>query len=283
MPLALKVLAIVMMSAPECPVEYSLWWAQRFCRTNACVWAPKSEQLELYESIFQLRVQSWTSHLGNSKPTKWKILGVLSTTDPPKRQDVIRDVLVHEPMLRILAAIAKSIRAHEIRQRVQPIFHEAFVSIRQVRCMALEQLIEDLDRGSLWARSLNRLRISIEEWTDMLLGVSANHLHAPVASFYDYGFRAHRLREFAFDASESNHQLSGMLQDWLLLQGIRRTMRSFGPHLALQPAWEAQLRQLATGFLMPKSFMQGSISKSMQIDQRLDALEHWVSLLEQRG
>jgi hypothetical protein len=272
-----------MMTDPECPVEYALWWVQRFCRTTACVWAPRIDQLELFESICQLRVQSWTSHLGNSKPTKWKILQVLSTADPRKRPDVIRDVLVHEPMLRILAATAKSIRAHEIRQRVQPIFHEAFVSIRQVRCMALEQLIEDLDRGSPWARALNRLRISIEEWSDMLLGISATQLNVPIACFHEYGFSTQRLTEFAYDASESNEQLSGMLQDWLLLQGIRRTMRSFGPHLALQPTWEAQLRQLATGFLMPKSFISASITSSMQIDQRLDALEHWFSLLEQHG
>lgn len=280
-PFVLDASATSMMPTPECPVEFALWWSERFLRMDPSAWAPRIDQLELFESVCQLRVQFWTRHLGSAKTTKWKILEMLSTSDPPMRQEAIRDVLVHEPLLRILAASAKSIRAREIRDRVRPIFHEAFVSIRQVRCLALEQLVLELDRGSLWARTLNRLRISIEQWTDMLLGNCASKLHVPVASLYEYGFRAPRIDEFAYESNGSNQKLSGMLQGWLLVQGLRRTMRAFGPHLALQPTQDAHLRQLATDFLMPKSFLEASATDSLQIDQRFDLIEHWCSLLEE--
>jgi hypothetical protein len=201
---------------------------------------------------------------------------MLSGPDQPSRSELIRDVLVAEPLVRLLAATSKSIRAGSIRQRVHPALHEAFVAVRQARCLALETLLEDLDRGAIWARSLNRLRITIEQWTDLLLGGAAAHLQMPVVSLQAYGFRVERIREFAFEASEVDPKNSGMLGDWFMLQGVRRTMRSFGPQRALHPDWDSQLRQLAKGFLDSKSFRDASVDQSLQIDQRFDKLEQWV-------
>lgn len=268
------------MSPPSCPVEFTLWWFQRYHRIDACLWTPDLERVKLFASICQLRSVSWIHRLDEFKNSNWKLLDIFSGSEKPSRHDVVRDVLVCEPLIRLLASISKSIRAEQIRSQVHPILHDAFVSIRQVRCMALEQLIIDLDRGALWARSLNRLRITLEHWIDMLLGITAAKKQVAASNVYNYGFRPERIGEFAYEASDQENRLSGMLEDWFLLQGIRRTMRSFGTHAPLHSDWESQLRHLSTGFLSPRSFRNAPVTDSLQLDQRFAAIEHWFSVLQ---
>ena len=273
------------MPPPICPVEFALWWSQRYHRVKACSWSPKLDQVELFGAICQLRAQAWTDRLGESTASKWNLFAVLPSTGEPRRgelirQEVIRDVLVFEPLVRLLASTGKSIRAVEIRQRVHPILHESFVSVRRVRCVALELLMSDLERGLVWARSINRLRITLEHWTDMLLGIASANQQSTVASAQAYGFRNERIREFAYEAWETQQKLSPMLEDWLLIQGVRRTMRSFGPHSPVFLEWESQLLHLATSFVSPKSFLESSLTSSLQIDDRFDAIEHWFSVLQ---
>ncbi|MFY8074002.1 MAG: hypothetical protein ACOVNQ_20075 [Pirellula sp.] len=269
------------MSPPSCPVEFTLWWCQRFHRIDACLWTPDLEKLELFSTICQLRAQSWIHRLDETQGGSRKLLRIFSGSEEPKRAVVIRDVLVCEPFVRLLACISKSIRAEQIRREVHPILHDAFVSIRQVRCLALDQLIIDLDRGAVWARTLNRLRITLERWTDMLLGITAAKQQVVVASYYNYGFSSERISEFAYEASDCENRLSVMLEDWLLLQGIRRTMRSFGPHRSLHRDWDSQLRHLAIDFLNASSFRTASVTDSLQLDQRFAAIEHWFSVIQE--
>jgi hypothetical protein len=239
------------------------------------------EKLELFSTICQLRAQSWIHRLDETQGSSRKLLRIFSGSEEPKRAVVIRDVLVCEPFVRLLACISKSIRAEQIRREVHPILHDAFVSIRQVRCLALDQLIIDLDRGAVWARTLNRLRITLERWTDMLLGITAAKQQVVVASYYNYGFSSERISEFAYEASDCENRLSAMLEDWLLLQGIRRTMRSFGPHRSLHRDWDSQLRHLAIDFLNASSFRTASVTDSLQLDQRFAAIEHWFSVIQE--
>jgi hypothetical protein len=206
-------------------------------------------------------------------------MGLVPASDKIGQPELIRDVLMAEPMIRLIAATSKSIRSEQIRRQVHPRLHEAFVSIRQIRCIALEQLLRDLDRGSVWARSLNRLRLTIEQWTDMLIGIASAKQQVSAASVQSYGYCAERLQEFAFEASDTSGRLSGMLEDWFLLQGVRRTMRSFEPHTPVHLEWESQLRHLAAEFLHPKSFLVGSLTQSLQIDERFQAVENWLEVL----
>lgn len=269
------------MSSPSCPVEFTLWWCQRFHRVDACLWKPDLEKVELFSTICQLRSQSWIHRLDESTSTSRKLLRIFSGSEEPSRQELIRDILVCEPLVRLLACVSKSIRAERIRHEVHPMLHDAFISIRQVRCLALDQLIIDLDRGAIWARTLNRLRITIEQWTDKLIGITAAKQQVVVASLYNYGFSSERIREFAYEASDDRNRLSGMLEDWFLLQGIRRTMRSFGPHVSAHSDWESQVRHLAIDFLSASSFRNASVTDSLQLDQRFAAIEHWFSVIQE--
>jgi len=267
------------MTAPTCPVEFALWWSKNYHRVSACVWSPDIEQAELFKATCKIRAQAWANRLDDLKINKWNPIGKIAGSAIPDRQDVIRDILVWEPLVRLIACTANAIRAGEIRQTIHPIFHEAFISIRQVRCIALEQLIYEVDRGAAWSRSINRMRIVLEQWTDMLLGIASAKQHAPIASLTAYGFRNDRIQEFAYETIESGQKLSPMLEDWFLVQGIRRTMRSFGPNHSLHPDWDIQLRHLAKGLLSPDSFRDEQLNDSLQLDQRFAAIENWFSML----
>lgn len=269
------------MPPSTCPVEFALWWCQRYHRATCAVWSPDIEQVELFKTICKMRAKSWENRIEDFRASKWNVLGILSSTGQPDlRQALIHEILVCEPIVRLLACTANSIRASEIRQVIHPLFHDAFISTRHVRCKALEILICELDRGAEWARSLNRLRIVLEQWTDMLLGIASAQQNVPTASFSAYGFRNERIQEFAYETVESTRKLSPMLEDWFLLQGIRRTMRSFGSNLAVHPEWNSQVRQLAAGFLSPNSFLDECLTDSLQIDQRFAAIEHWFSMMD---
>lgn len=268
------------MTAPTCPVEFALWWCKSYHRVSACVWSPNVEQVELFLASCKIRAQSWTNRLDDLKINKWNPIGMIAgSSTPDHRQDAIRDILVWEPLVRLLACTANAIRAGEIRQAIHPILHEAFVSIRQARCIALEQLIHEFDRGAVWARSINRMRIVLEQWTDMLLGIASAKQHTPIASLAAYGFQKERIQEFAYETIESGRKLSPMLEDWFMVQGIRRTLRSFGPSYSLHPDLDVQLRYLAKGLLSPSSFRDECLNHSLQLDQRFEAIEHWFSML----
>jgi len=271
------------MFVPHCPIEFALWWSKRYHRASGCVWSPEVHKVELFQSISMLRVQAWTDRLETAKVKKWKLLssfgGALESQRREVSREVICDVLVSEPLVRLLASTAKSILVPEIRQRIHPLLQDTFVSMRQVRCVALEQLIVELDRGAPWARSVNRLRIAIEQWTDMLLGMATAQQDMPVATAFEYGFRSDRIREFAFEAAETDQRLSPMLEDWFLVQGVRRMMRSLAVAAPLYPDWGFQLHQLASSFLTSRAFLEESITESLQIEQRFEKIAHWLAML----
>ena len=69
---------------------------------------------------------------------------------------ILSDLLMSDPLTRIVAASARSILALDRRNKILPILNDSFLNHREVRCQALELLMHFIDRGYVWARSLNR-------------------------------------------------------------------------------------------------------------------------------
>ena len=270
------------MKTPDCPVEFAFWWTQRFRGIPRSAWTPQTDAFELFADIHRTRNQRWIECLSCHSTFRWPFSGLNSHSRDTLRYVVLREVLVSEPLVRVIAAASQSILAGGLRERIQPMAHQVFLAHRQVRCLVLEHLMRDLDHGGIWASSLNRLRISLEEWTDLLLGRHAAKTRVTLAPLLAYGFRENRIREYACEELEISERLSPALEGWLWLQGIRKTMRTQGrqsgpTHMDPQ-ASDPRLQQLAASMVAPDAFLDISVSQSHRIEEQLNEIEQMLDL-----
>jgi hypothetical protein len=184
---------------------------------------------------------------------------------------ILADIFLADPLSRVLAAASRCIYSIDRRERVTTFVNESFLSQREVRCDAVEMLMQSVQRGYLWARTLNRLRAYLEAWTDWLLGSIAAAWKLPSGCMVPYGFSRQRILEVAYELQEESSQLTEQWNHWFRIQGVRRSMRGFGELPALFPQWDMQLRFAMTSLLQAHRLPDED--RSLEIDARFNRLE----------
>lgn len=265
------------MSHP-CLLEFALSWVRQFQKSPPQLWNPSDLSIERFANLQRLRQHAWSNQLTLCKERSTSFLHLRSKTMVEQVSAVLTDLLMADPLTRVVAASARSIYTLDRREKILPVLHDSFLDHREVRCQALELLMHFIDRGCVWARSLNRLRSFLEEWTDWLLGSLAAESVIPPTSLVAYGFSRNRILEIAYELQSPSNPLPPHWENWFRIQGIRRSLRSF-PHLPpLFPDWDQELRKSAIALLRSKPIQENQLARD--IDLQLNRVEALLAMQE---
>ena len=265
------------MSSP-CLLEFALSWVRQFKKSSTQLWNPSDLSIERFANLQRLRQHAWSNQLTLCKERSTSFLHLRSKTMADQVSAILSDLLIADPLTRVVAASARSIFALDRREKITPVLHDSFLNHREVRCQALELLMHFIDRGYVWARSLNRLRSFLEEWTDWLLGYLAAESLIPPTSLVPYGFSRNRILEIAYELQSPSNPLPPHWENWFRIQGIRRSLRSF-PYLPpLFPDWDLELRNTAFSLLRSTPSLENQLS--YELDRQLNRVEALLAMQE---
>jgi hypothetical protein len=128
------------------------------------------------------------------------------------------EVLLSEPLTRIFAAIGMALDLATEIEEISPITQSVYVSHLEARKRVLQIIVDDHTMPLGEAVRLNRLRSTLERWTDTLLGyltVQAGECTFPL------GFDQSRIRAFAEEARQLPPGPARETTCWLLSAAMR--------------------------------------------------------------
>lgn len=261
-----------------CLLEFALSWVRQFKKSSSQLWNPSDLSVERFANLQRLRQHAWSNQLTLCKERSMSFLHLRSKTMADQVSAILSDLLMADPITRVVAASARSIFALDRREKITPVLHDSFLNHREVRCQALELLMHFIDRGYVWARSLNRLRSFLEEWTDWLLGYLAAESLVPPTSLVSYGFSRNRILEIAYELQAPSNPLPPHWENWFRIQGIRRSLRSF-PYLPpLFPDWDLDLRNSALSLLRSTTTSENHLAHDLE--RQLNRVEALLAMQE---
>jgi hypothetical protein len=186
-----------------------------------------------------------------------------------KLRCVIEEVLLAEPLARVVVAVAAQLEDRQIDHDARSILHNVYIAHCEVRNRCLKIILEGIDRGISDADELNRVRHYLEHWTDMLLGYFA---HSPSAA--EYAFSAQRMEDFADDYGQ---RMLGTHTHvvWSLLLGSCQSWLDKHCNLPpVSPRMNQRVCEAAMGMIHPDSFDSLGCMRSRLIQTIEHGLEH---------
>lgn len=234
--------------------------------------------IERFTNLQRLRQHAWSNQLSLCKERSASFLHLRSKTMADQVSAILSDLLMADPLTRVVAASARSIYALDRREKILPPLNDSFLNHREVRCQALELLMHFIDRGCVWARSLNRLRSFLEEWSDWLLGYLAAESLIPPTSIVPYGFSRSRIFEIAYELHSPSNPLPPHWENWFRIQGIRRSLRSFPNLPPLFPDWDFELRNSAVSLLRSIPTQENQLA--YELERQLNRVEALLAMQE---
>lgn len=148
-------------------------------------WLRSRLRFDAWSAMFRHHSQRLNSPLKSQRADAWTQL-----------QTLIEEVLLSEPLTRISVAVAMRSENREVDSESFAIMHNVFCCHRSIRYQCLKLILDGMDVWGNSADRINRLRVYLEQWTDMLLGFFANPLTAS-----DVAHSLDRASEFAEDYS----------------------------------------------------------------------------------
>lgn len=156
----------------------------------------EAEAVHAYWLRSRVRFHAWSTMLRDLSQQLDSPLRMRRIDAWTQWENLSREVLLAEPLSRIAAAVAMRPENREVDAESCAIMHNVFCCHRSLRYRCMKRMLDGMDVWGNSAERINRLRVYLEQWTDMLLGFfadpSTNH---EVAHSFD------RACEFAEDYS----------------------------------------------------------------------------------
>ena len=133
-------------------------------------------------------------------------------------QGLLDEILLSEPLVRVYAALAASLDRSFRTDEIAPTTHSVYDSHLEVRRRVLQIIANDCSGAIEEAVRLNRLRVSIERWSDTLLGYLMIEVGDAVIP---YAFEAGRVIAFADDARQMPQGVARETAGWLTSAAMR--------------------------------------------------------------
>ena len=131
----------------------------------------------------------------------------------PDHPELVEEILVCEPRVRLLGALLTRSDETQDQHDLTPIARQILHDHAQAKRIALTELLADsFPIGTLV--QINRLRVRMERWTDLLLGVAGVGIDAAA-----FGFDEQRVREYRRTGDTDETQLGR-----LILCGLRQAV-----------------------------------------------------------
>jgi hypothetical protein len=188
-----------------------------------------------------------------------------------------REVLLAEPLTRIAAAVAMRPENQAADGESCAILHNAFSCHRSLRCRCLKLTLDGMDVWGNSTERINRLRVYLEQWTDMLLGFFADP-----STDHEVAHSPDRACEFAEDYSFRNLGSEASTVWSLFLAGNRRWLEQHALGRIPFPALCQEVARTAMGMVhsasfhslgLPPSKLARRISEHLRfVDRAIDGL-----------
>ncbi|QDV71473.1 hypothetical protein Poly24_52090 [Rosistilla carotiformis] len=131
----------------------------------------------------------------------------------------LEEILVSEILTRVYASLGHGLDAKLAEPEVYPVVHSVHVSHLEARNRVLGVMVSQRGASSEAVARLNRLRKTVERWTDVLVGQVA----AVFPEAARYGSVLERTLSFAEDGCDQAAR-TRQTQGWLLMAAIRDSL-----------------------------------------------------------
>ena len=191
---------------------------------------------------------------------------------------LIDEVLLTEPVVRIFAALGIALdEACEIEE-ISPVTQSVYVTHLEARKRCLQIIVSDRTIPIDEAVRLNRLRITIERWTDTLLGYLMMQAGESSLAFV---FDRARIRSFVEDARQMPVGMARETTCWLLSAAMRDALLR---QSRKEIAFPNENRNVADSILMslrPDMFDSVGVIKWLWLDRLEKGAEQTDRVLKQ--
>jgi len=169
---------------------------------------------------------------------------------------IFKDFFAEEMLIRVITAVLTAADKRRNQCQAEPIARNLLLSFLEVKRLALIILVSEKHLSLDCVKRINRIRRSIERWTDLLLGQFVLRF-----GLEEFAHDVARSKDFGEDQS-SNLQTPHPVQIWdLITAGLRISFPS-GPTSKIGDNWEMMLGALMACY-PPECFNQSATMKSL--------------------
>ncbi len=170
---------------------------------------------------------------------------------------IFKDFFAEEMLIRVVTALLTAADQRRNQCQAEPIARSLLLSFLDVKRIALVILVSEKHLSLEALKRINRIRRSIERWTDLFLGQFVLRF-----GLEEFAHDAARSRDFGEDQS-SNLSTPHPVQTWdLITAGLRISFPS-GLTSKIGENWEIMLGAIMACF-PPECFNQSATMKSLQ-------------------
>lgn len=170
---------------------------------------------------------------------------------------ILKDFFAEEMLIRVVTAIFTAADKRRHQCQAEPIARSLYLSFLDVKRTALSILLSEEQLSLDTLKSINRIRRSIERWTDLFLGQMVYQF-----GLDEFAHEPDRARDFGEDQI-SNLSAPLPVQTWDLITAGLRISFPAGLTSSTDTHWETMLGALIACF-PPECFNDSSTLKSLQ-------------------
>jgi hypothetical protein len=191
---------------------------------------------------------------------------------------LIDEILLSEPLVRVAAALGMALDLSCEIEEISPVTQSVYVSHLDVRKRALQIIVGNRSAPMDEAVRLNRLRSSIERWSDTMLGYL---MTSAGESTVAYAFDPPRTRAFAKDACYTSNSAGRDTTCWLLSAAMREALVRLSHDAAFHAESNRAIGDSILMTLRPDLFDSVGLLKSLWLHRLENGAEQTDRVLKQ--
>lgn len=191
-------------------------------------------------------------------------------------QSTLEEILVSEILTRVYAALGAGLDSQRPEPEIGPVVHSVHVTHLEARNRVLGLMVGQRGAGTQATARLNRLRKTVERWTDVLVGQIASVFPDSAR----YGTLLERTLSFAEEATEQAPR-TRQTHGWLLTATLRDSLvRQMSDHAA-NPNENSRIGDSVMVCLRPDMFDSLGTMQSLWLHRLRHSADEADCVLEQ--
>lgn len=230
----------------------------------------EAEAVHAYWLRSRLRFDAWNTMLRELSQQLNSTLRTHRVDAWSRWESLTQEVLLSEPLTRIAVAVAMRPEYRELDGESCAIMHNVFCCHRSLRYRCLKLTLDGMDVWGNSTERINRLRVYLEQWTDMLLGFFADP-----STDNEIAHSLDRACEFAEDYSFRTLGSDAPTVWSLFLAGNRRWLEQHAICRIPFPELSQEVAQAALGMVHPTWFHSLRLPPS-KLARRISEHMHFI-------
>ncbi len=229
-----------------------------------------------YWAVSRQRFENWQAKLSEHRDRLESVGASGRITESKQLRPIIEEIFLSDVLTRILAAYGARLESDSINADLGPIAHNVFNSHEDVRNRCLRMLVSQglpVDQTV----ELNRMRYSIEHWTDAFIAQFSYD-----TTRLDYSFKPERTAELIDEAKERSDESTKLVAWQLMIGSCQKWMNQNCRSAPANPILNQQLGESVLAMIHPDRFPSLSpfpLPFSDRVTTLIDQASLWVSQL----